>query len=484
MGIDAGGRLHARGRVGLILGPLLLVLLLLLPPPPGLDAAAWRVAALAALMATWWVTEPVPLPVTGLLPIALIPLLGVGDAAQAAAPFANPVIFLFLGGFLLAMAVERWRLHERIAYATAGLVGTSPRAVVGGFMVATWALSMWISNTAAVLLMIPMALSILELLGPGVEEEQRRRLAHALLLGTAYAASIGGLATLLGTPPNAFLAAFAEAELGRPIGFGEWMIVGLPLATVGLAIAWWLLTAVLFRTNIPELPGGREAIRTRKWGLGSMSRAEWRVAAVFGTVASLWVARPLLEDTVSLLRALDDAGVAVLGAVALFLIPSGTGRPLLVWADARTLPWNVLLLFGGGLSLASAMTRTGLAAWLGGSLERLDVLPLVAIVAILAGTVLLLTELTSNTAVAAAFLPVAAAVAPVLGLDPLILMVPAALAASCAFMLPVATPPNAVVYGTGEVGIPAMARAGAVLNLVFLTLVVVHALTLARWVLA
>jgi sodium-dependent dicarboxylate transporter 2/3/5 len=468
-----------RRRAGLPLGPAALLAVLLLPPPAGMEPAAWRTAGVGILMAVWWMSEAVPIPATALVPLALFPLLGVAGADEAAAPYANPVIFLFLGGFLLAQAMQKWGLHRRIALEVIRAVGTRPARLVAGFMAAAALLSMWVSNTATAVMMLPIGISVVELVGrSGRGGRDEANFATALMLGIAYACSIGGLGTLIGTPPNALLAGFMREAYGVEIGFGRWMLLGVPLVLVGLPLTWALLVKWAHPFRIPELPGGAEAIRGQLRALGPPSRGEVAVAAVFFLAAGAWIVRPLLERV---LPGLSDAGIAVAAALLLFSLPvhPGRGEFALDWEWAKRIPWEVLLLFGGGLSLAGAIARSGLAEWIGASLSALEALPTVAIIAVVAAVVIFLTELTSNTATAAAFLPVVASLAGGIGEDPLLFAVPAALAASCAFMLPVATPPNAIVYGSGSVTVPQMARAGLWLNVAFVVLV-----TLWGWLLA
>jgi sodium-dependent dicarboxylate transporter 2/3/5 len=479
-------RLLPRRRVGLAAGAALFAGMLLLPAPAGLGDAGWRTAAVGVLLAVWWMSEALPIPATSLLPILVFPLLGVAPVGAAAAPYAHELIFLFLGGFLIARAIERWGLHRRIALAVVERVGTRPSRLVAGFMIASAFLSLWISNTATTMLMLPIALSLVALLaGPGgVAEEDRRRFALVLLLGIAYACSIGGMGTLIGTPGNALLAAFVADAYGRPIAFVEWMMVGLPIVVVGLPLVHLALTRLVFPLRLAEIPGGRAFLAAERSALGPMGTAEKRVAAVFAATAVAWVARPLLA---AVLPGLTDTGVALAGALALFLLPAGggggEGRALLDWESARDLPWGVLLLFGGGLSLAQAVRDTGLAEWIGGLLAGAAVLPAPLLLVLVLAVILLLTELTSNTATVAAFLPVLASLAAATGQEPIALLAGATLAASGAFMLPVATPPNAIVFGSGHVSIPQMARAGCVLNLLFVLLVAAASWWLAPWAL-
>jgi len=460
----------SRAAVGLLLGAVAFGLLLLLPAPAGLSDAAWRTAAVGVLMASWWVTEAIPIPATALLPLALFPVLGIGSIGEAATPFANPLIYLFLGGFLLAQAMQGVGLPRRIALDTVRLFGTRPGSVIAGIMAASAFLSMWVSNTATALMMLPIGLSLIELLPGDRDDPDRRRFGTALMLSIAYACSIGGMATLIGTPPNAFLAGFMLETYGESIGFAQWMLLGVPLVIVGLPLAWFILTRIVFPVPFAEIPGGRSLLDERRDGLGPLRPAEKRVAIVFVLTALAWMTRPLLQDWIP---GLSDAGIAIGAAIVLFLVPAGEpgGRRLLTWRQAEATPWGVLVLFGGGLSLAAAIGSTGLGDWLGGQMESISHWPLVLLVATVVAFVILLTELTSNTATAATFLPVLGALALVIGQDPLVLAVPAALAASGAFMLPVATPPNAIVYGSGAIQITDMVRAGVWINLLFTVLI-------------
>src|SRR5690606_35715464 len=434
-GAAASGQ--GRRRIGLAIGAGLFVLMLALPPPEGLELAPWRVAAVAVLMASLWLTEAVPISVTALLPLVLFPLLGVAPLGAVSAPYADPLVFLFLGGFLIGLAIERWNLHRRIALNVLVRVGAREDLQVGGFMLATAVLSMWVSNTATALMMLPVALSVVPRGPDGAVPPGKDRFAVALLLSVAYGASIGGLATLVGTPPNAFLRGYMDQSFGIEIGFAEWMLIGVPVSAVMLAGAWWLVTGPLFRLGREEVPGARDAIRRSLAELGAASPAEKRVAAVFMLTAGLWITRPLIDD---LVPGLSDTTIAVAGALLLFLIPSGVEpRFLLTWEEAERLPWGVLLLFGGGLSLAGAVSDTGLAAWMGAELGALAGLPVFLLVLTVAVLVIFLTELTSNLGTTATFLPVVTALAVGLGQPPLLLAVPAVIAASCAFMLPVGT---------------------------------------------
>ena len=467
-------------RVGLALGPVVAVVAYVLLPDGegGLSSGGRATAAVGLLMAVWWVTEALPLPVTSLLPLVLFPVFGVLSIDDAAAPYANDLIFLFLGGFMLALAMQRWGLHRRIALVVVRAVGTKPSRMVGGFMLATAFLSMWVSNTATAVMMLPVGVSVLALAldpeGKGDAEDltggDASNLATALMLGIAYAASIGSLATLIGTPPNVFLAAFISESYDITLGFGQWMLVGLPLAVVFLAIAWFVLVKVMFRPGDQAIEGGREFLDDELEKMGPMNRGEKVVGVVFVLTALAWVFRDvytgLLEGLLPGIAGLSDAGIAVASGVVLVMLPVDWRRGVfaLDWDTAKQLPWGVLLLFGGGLSLAAAVGENGVDVFVGQQVEGLSSIPTVVLVLVVAVTVLLLTELTSNTATAAALLPIMAGAAVGLGASPLLLAIPAALAASCAFMLPVATPPNAIVFGSGHVTIGQMVRGGALLN--------------------
>jgi solute carrier family 13 (sodium-dependent dicarboxylate transporter), member 2/3/5 len=467
---------------GLILGPLLFALLLVLPTPEGMEPAAKIVAATTVWIAIWWMTEAIPIPATSLLPLVILPLMGAASPAELAPGYANPLIFVFIGGFLIALAIERWNLHRRIALRIVSLVGVSPTRIVLGFMLATGFLSMWISNTATAMMMVPMGIAVIaqlvELMRKnGVSEEDlapgRFGFGTSLMLGIAYAASLGGIATLVGSPPNIILAAAASELVGFQVTFVMWMMLGLPIAVVGLFLTWFYLTRIAYRTSGEAIPGGIEVVRNELAKLGRMSFAERGVLTVFGLVAFCWIILPFVLQPI--FPMINDAVVALAGAVLLFIIPARNteGAPafLLDWKDTARLPWGVVLLFGGGLALADAFKKTGLVDWMASSLSAISgmhgLLVLLAVVTL----VIFLTEVTSNTATATMLMPVMAALAVAASIHPLLLMAPAAIAASCAFMLPVATPPNAIVFGSGSVTVPQMARAGIWLNLASILLI-------------
>jgi sodium-dependent dicarboxylate transporter 2/3/5 len=501
----AGGTRERIQRIGRVGGPVLAALAWLAlpesPTSPSGEAIAFgpagrATAAAAVWMAVWWLSEAIPVYATALLPLVLLPLAGARTMSEAAAPYAHPLIFLFLGGFLIAVTMERWGLHRRLALLALRAVGERPSHMVAGFMGVTAMLSMWVSNSATAVMMLPVACSVIELtgqplcaaLGAADGEADARRVgspvrpfALALLLGIAYAASIGGIATPIGTPPNLFLLSYVQEQLGREISFVRWMGVAVPLVIVFLPVTWWLLTHVLFPIRITRIPGGNELVRRSLAQLGSMGRGERVTLGVFAMAAFLWVSRPLLAPLeIAGLRpfaGLSDAGIAMLAAVTLFVWPVERRQAIfaLDWETAARLPWGVLLLFGGGLSLAAAIEANGVGELLGSRVSAFAGLPSLAIVLAVVIGIVFLTELTSNTATTATLVPILAALAPGLGLDPLLLIVPAAISASLAFMLPVATPPNAVVFGSGLVGIGEMSRAGFWLN--WIGVVLVTALT-------
>ncbi len=476
-----GRTLHQK--VGLFLGPLLALLMMLSGAPEGLSESGWNTASIGVLMAVWWATEAVPIAVTALLPLVCFPLLGIATIQNTAAPYANKVIYLFLGGFIVAFAMQRWNLHKRIALTVLQHAGGDGRSLVGGFMLASAVISMWVMNTSTTMMLLPIAISIITVIHrsvAGLTDKAKEDFQYSLLLGVAYGATIGGMATLVGTAPNALLAAFMQENYGTEIDFASWMLVGLPLSALMLPLAWLTLTRWIFKVDFKTSGEGRAALHKMKDELGRITVPEIRVAIVFILMAATWVLRPLLVKLPGL-GALDDSGIAMAGAISLFLIPSGEkSDPLLLrWQYAEKLPWSVLILFGGGLTLASAVTRTGLAEWLGSALQAVGMLPLPVIVIIAAAMIIFLTELTSNIATTATFLPVVGAIAIESGFDPIVLAVPVTFAASCAFMLPVATPPNAIVFGSGMLTIPKMVRAGMLLNLVGIVLVSSVALFLA-----
>ncbi len=454
--------------------------MLMADPPGSMTAESWRILALTLLMAIWWVTEALPIAVTALLPVALIPLMDVAPIDQAAAPYANPLVFLFLGGFLLAEGIQRWNLHRRLALLVLSLSGPRPDRVVAGFMAATALLSMWVSNTATAALMLPIGLSVLGLVEESDREHNHQSLNVALLLGIAMAANIGGMATLIGTPPNALLAGYLRESHGLDITFLSWMAVALPLAVLLLASAWWLLTRKLYDPGHIPIDGLEALLSRERRNLGPLTLPQAMVGAVFLLVAAAWLTRPILDGLFQSLR-LTDAGIAITGALLLFLIPSDWRAPrfLLSWEQARNLPWGVLILVGGGLALGSAIESSGLAAAAAELLSGMANWPLLLLMLAVAALIMTLSHVTSNTATAATMLPLTASFAVAQGLSLIHLAVPVAMAASCAFMLPVATPPNAIIFSSERISVGQMAYAGAWLSGITLALI-----TLWVWLVA
>ncbi|MCP5115609.1 MAG: DASS family sodium-coupled anion symporter [bacterium] len=469
--------------IGLLAGPLLAAAILVSPPPDGLTLEGWRTGAVGILMAVWWMTEALPLAATALLPLILFPLLDIRSIDASAAPYAHPLVFLFLGGFLLARAMHVWSLDRRLALTVLRFVGSRPRNVIAGIMGVTAFLSMWVSNTATAMVMLPIGLSIVTTFS---EHEQSRAVgvAPALLLGIAYAATIGGMGTIIGTPPNALFVAFMAETYGIEISFVRWLLIGVPLVLVLLPITWFVLTHISF-----PIPGGRAleesgAMDKQLAGIEPISRPERMVSAVMLLVAVCWICRPLIAAALPSLR-LSDAGIAMTGALLLFLLPVDLkrGRFLLSWKEAAGIRWDVLILFGGGLALAAAIGSSDLADWIGAQLTAFGALPLLLLLLMVGALVVFLGELASNTAMAAVFLPVAGATAIGMGEPAFLLTLPVALFATLGFMLPVATPPNAVIFGSGAVEIRDMLRAGAILDLVGIVIVALAVMTLGRWVL-
>lgn len=454
--------------IGLLLGAAFLLVTLLVPAPETMGPKAWAALGMMLMMATWWSTEAIPIPATSLLPIVLIPALGLGSISQATSPYANPIIFLFLGGFTLGLAMQKWNLHRRIALLTLRAMGDKPKRQIAGFMLATAFLSMWVSNTATAIMMLPIGLSVIDMMDDS-NPDGVRRYATALLLAIAYSASVGGIATLIGTPPNALLAAYLSENQGISVGFAQWMLLGVPVTVVMLTLTWWWLTRKDFGIEGAQESG--QMIRDELAALGPMSKGEKLVALVFVVTASLWIFRPLLSGSIA--PWLSDTGIAIAAAIAMFLIPVSTRDRTFVldWDSANRLPWGVLLLFGGGLAMAGVISSSGLAEWIAESMGVAGTLPVLVMMILVAGVIIFLTEVTSNTATAAAFLPLLGALAMSQDVSPVLLTVQAAIAASCAFMMPVATPPNAIVFSSGHMKISDMIRAGFALNIMGIVVV-------------
>ncbi len=470
---SASGRV---ARIGAWLGPAIALLMLWLGAPEGLSAAGWQTLALLAWMVVWWVCEPVPIAATSLLPIVCLPLAGIANAKDATSAYADPIIFLFVGGFIIAIAIERWQLHQRIALSMIAAVGTRPIALLGSFALASCLLSMWISNTATTLMLMPTALGVAHAVahgetaramsGPERAAAAQAPLTAALVLMVAYGASIGGIGTPVGSPTNLIAMSYLEKE-GLELSFAQWMMIAVPLMVAMLA-ATWLILAWPLRGH-GENPEVARILAERRRALGPMTRPERRVLAVFVLVALAWMFAPLLKK-IEGLSGLNDTAIAIIGALLLFALPSGDAQSprerLLDWETAERIPWGVALLFGGGLSVAAAMEAHGVSVWLGTAMSGMSDLHPLAVLLILAALTVFASEFMSNVATLAAFLPVIGAISLATGLPPLVLAFNASMAASLAFMMPAGTAPNAIAYGTGAVRIQHMIRVGIWLNLI------------------
>ncbi|GAB6190811.1 DASS family sodium-coupled anion symporter [Desulfocastanea catecholica] len=489
-GVDEGDprEYTMRQKIGLVVGPVLFLTMLFMPTPSGMEPMAQKMAAVACLMATWWMTEAIPIPATSLIPIALFPLMGIMDTAKAAAPYASHLIFLFMGGFIIALAMQRWELHRRIAMNIVRVVGFSPGRLIFGFMAATAVLSAFVSNTATTVMMLPIGLAIItHVITEGKKEGLDKTIDFSpenfafglnLMLGIAYAASIGGIATIIGTPPNTVLAGYLQKTYGYEITFANWMKVGVPLVAIFLPLCWLWLTKFANPMKLKKVPGGRALIVAELKAMGRMGAGERWTALVFGLTALGWIFRTKLTFLFTDPKLITDATIAMTGALILFLIPINLQKNIFVmdWRWASKMPWGVLILFGGGLSMAGGFKETELATWIGSQVSLLDTAPILVLVIAVSTLIIFMTELTSNTATAAMVMPILSAVAIGLGQNPLLLVVPAAIAASCAFMLPVATPPNAIVFGSGYVTIPQMVKSGFGLNILgmFITVAITY----------
>lgn len=460
----------------LILGPLLFLVLQFIDAPEGMPESAWDVLSATLWIALWWVTEAVPIAVTALLPIILFPLTGALELSTTTASYGHKYIFLYMGGFMLAIAIEKWNLHKRMALHIIKLIGTNVKNIILGFMVATAFLSMWISNTATSVMMLPIGMSIVSQLkeNPSTAQDENKLFGKALMLSIAYSASIGGIATLIGTPPNLVFAGYIQEVYDIDISFFQWLKFGLPISITLLIVSWFYITHMAFNFKQKEFPGGRQEIQRLLAELGPMKREEKIVMTVFIITAICWITRSFILE--KFLPGIDDTIIAMIAGITLFTISSGKeGKRIIQWKEAVKMPWGIILLFGGGMALASGFEVTGLAQWFGMQMTLLQALPLLLLILIVIFSVNFITELTSNLATTAMLLPILAPIALNLDLNPYMLLVATTVAASCAFMLPVATPPNAVVFGSGYLRIPDMVRTGIWMNLIsiiFLTAMV------------
>jgi sodium-dependent dicarboxylate transporter 2/3/5 len=450
---------------------LLLFILLLLFNPFGLDATASRVIAVAALMITWWITEALPMPAVALIPIVLFPLLGIATVNATAAPYGNEVIFLFMGGFMIGLAIEKWNLHKRIALTIVSITGTSGNRIILGFILSTGLISMWLSNTATTMMMFPIALSVINVIGEGRASRDMRNFSLCLMLAIAYASNFGGIATIIGTPPNVAYVSYMNKRMGQEISFFDWMALCLPIALMLLFSLYIVLVRFLFPNRIASSPEMKGLIAAELKGLGRISAAEKRVLWIFGLTALLWITRELI-NRLGLVK-LDDNMIAIFGALLLFIIPSGTGEGrLLEWSDTKKMSWGILLLFGGGITLANAMEKAGLMEMLGKWISTFSGTDTLMLLFVVVTVSIFISEVMSNIAQVIVFAPVVTGIAMAAGIDPYVLGIGMTLAASCASMMPMGTPPNAIVFASGHIRIKDMMKAGLVMNLIAILLIV------------
>jgi len=466
----------------IVFGPALFLAILFLHPEGYLELDGWRVMALAAWMVVWWVSEAVPIPVTAILPMILFPLLGVFDIKEATSPYGSSIIFLFMGGFMIALGMEKHNLHKRIALNLIRLTGVSGQGIILGFMLATAMLSMWISNTATAVMMLPIALSVTKLLDKSYPEDQLRQFKIGLLLSIAYSANIGGMGTIIGTPPNVVLVGFMESFYGITINFLDWMMVGIPVVVVLITITYLLIVKVLFPINMVKIESAELLLQEELHALGKWTKEQKLVAIVFAFTALGWIFKqqinlligaPLLNDTVT----------AMAGGVVLFCIPiNSSGKMLMKWKVMKKLPWGILILFGGGLCLAKGMEQSGIVNLLAEIIANNNQMALWVVITLLTTIMLYMTELMSNVALATILIPVVFGIANGLGINPFYLAVPVTMAASCAFMMPISTPPNAVVFSSGFIKMKDMVKAGFILNLISIVILVLAAVTITTWI--
>ncbi|MFC2187037.1 SLC13 family permease [Fulvivirgaceae bacterium LMO-SS25] len=486
MDLNTSSEFSISKAIGLIAGPLVFIFLLNTAAPDGLNPEAWKVIALATWMVAWWITEAMPLPVTALLPMIVLPMLGIFSQEEASTPYASPIVFLFMGGFLIALAMEKQNLHSRIALNLIRVIGTNPNGIILGFMVATAFLSMWISNTATAVMMLPIAMSVVKLLSERIVEENQigvKNFSLVLLLSIAYAANIGGTATIIGTPPNVVMVGYLNQFYDYDLAFGKYLLVGIPAAVAMLAITYLLLTKILYPNKIKGQKDTGELVTSKLLALGKISRAEWLVAIIFVLTASAWIFRSPINNMIGS-NFLNDTLIAMAGGILMFIVPVNfkKGEFIMDWSATKELPWGILLLFGGGLTLAKAMEVTGIIQSVGEAVSGNSQWQLWLLLLALTSIMLFMTELMSNVALCVIFLPVVLGIADGLNIPPLMLAIPVTLASSYAFMMPVSTPPNAIVYSSGFISMKQMVKAGFILNLISIIMLMILSQTLIPWV--
>lgn len=481
--------LRSGRQIGFFLGPSLFVMLWIVIPDTLISPGANKVIAVAAWMITWWVAEAVPIPVTSFLPLILFPLLGLMKMRDAAAPYANPIIFLFLGGFMIALALEKHRLHERIALNLIRVTGTSGNGIILGFMIATGFISMWISNTATAMMMLPIALSVINLLKsngammPYELPKNERNFAMGLLLMVAYAATLGGLATIIGTPPNVVFAGLLDEFYHQKLDFGKWMLVGVPVATILLLSTHFIITRILFPNNLKNVEGTDVLIKEKLKELGTISKEEKLVLTIFGLTSFFWIFQQAFNTYFFKQDLLNDTNIAMTGGLLMFIVPADLKnfRFLLTWKDTYQLQWGILFLFGGGLCLAEGLEQTGIIQNLGRWIAGQSTFNVWLVLGLVVATVLL-SEVMSNVALVQIFVPVIFGIADGMQVNPILLAMPVTLAASIGFMFPIATPPNAIVFSSGYIRMKDMIKAGILLDLVCIVICFLASLTLVKWV--
>ena len=481
--------LRSGQQIGFFLGPVLFILLWTILPDTFISPGADKVLAVGAWMITWWVAEAVPIPITSFIPLILFPLLGVMKMREAAAPYANPIIFLFLGGFMIALALEKHRLHERIALNLIRVTGTSGNGIILGFMIATGFISMWISNTATAMMMLPIALSVIHLLKSNEDAmlhelpRQERNFAMGLLLMVGYAATLGGLATIIGTPPNVVFAGLLDEFYHQKLDFGKWMLVGVPVACLLLLSTHLIITRILFPNNLSKVEGTDELIRTKLRELGKISKEEKLVLVIFALTSFFWIFQQAVNTYIIKQDLLNDTNIAMTGGILMFVVPVSirNNQFLLTWKDTAHLQWGILFLFGGGLCLAEGLEHAGIIQTVGTWIAGQSSFNVWLILALIVATVLL-SEFMSNVALVQIFVPVIFGIADGMHVNPILLAMPVTLAASIGFMFPIATPPNAIVFSSGYIRMKDMVRAGILLDIVSIIICFIASLTLVRWV--
>ena len=460
-------------------GPLLFLLLYTIFPDSLISGNGKLVLSMGAWMVLWWIAEPVPIPVTSLLPLVLMPILGIATMREAAQPYGDPVIFLFMGGFILALALEKYNLHQRIALTLIRMTGTSGNGIILGFMLATALISMWISNTATAIMMLPIASSVTALLARDLKmenDERFKKFSTGLMLGIAYAASIGGIATIIGTPPNVVMVGYVKRIYNSDVNFFDWMLIGIPAMVLILASCYFIITRILFRNQLRSVEGSAELIRNKLTELGPMSGMEKKVLMVFGITCFFWIFRQWINKLAGG-NFLDDTSIAIGGGILMFLIPGDrkSGGFLLEWKDMKQMQWGILLLFGGGMALAEGMEKSGIVEKIGAYFHEHQISGAVLIFS-LTFISMALTELMSNVALVTIFIPVVFGIAEGAGINPVYLALPVTFAASCAFMMPISTPPNAILFASGYIRMKDMIRTGVLLNL--FSLIIIHLLAI------